>query len=81
LEKHCRDARTVWNAALEQFNCWRRGRPQLPGSSDRDRQLADARQALDWLRDGSSVRQQALRDFQQAAGNFFAGTHGRPMWR
>jgi transposase len=27
------------------------------------------------------VQQQTLRDFQQAASNYFAGTHGRPTWR
>jgi transposase len=27
------------------------------------------------------VQQQALRDFAQAMGNFFAGTHRRPTWR
>ena len=76
LERHCGDARTVWNAALEQFNHWRPGRSSSPGRGERDRQLAEARQALDWLGEGSSsVQQQALRDFQQATASFFAGTH------
>ncbi len=35
-----------------------------------------------WLGAGSQiVQQQALRDFDQAMKNFFAGTHGRPRWR
>ncbi|MDA8356228.1 MAG: transposase, partial [Actinomycetota bacterium] len=35
-----------------------------------------------WLADGSSsVQQQALRDFDQALKNFWAGSHRRPRWR
>jgi transposase len=82
LERHCRDARTVWNAALEQLSHRRAGRRPSPGHAERNRQLADARQALAWLGEGSSsVQQQALRDFQQACANWWAGTHRRPTWR
>jgi putative transposase len=82
LARHCADARLVWNAALEQFNHWRAGLPASPGPAERDRQLAEARQEYEWLAEGSSsVQQQALRDFAQAIGNFFARTHGRPRWR
>lgn len=35
-----------------------------------------------WLRAGSqTVQQQALRDFDHAVRNFYAGTHQRPTWR
>jgi transposase len=80
-ERHCADARFVWNLALEQANCWRPGRGPAPGSAERNRQLAEAR-AGSWLGTGSSsVQQQALRDFDQALRNWWAGTHGRPGWR
>ena len=82
LDRHCRDARTVWNAALEQLNCWRPGRASSPGHGERCRQLAEARQEFGWLAAGSSsVQQQALRDFDQACRNWWAGTHRRPTWR
>jgi len=82
LVKHCWDARTVWNAALEQANWWRPWRAKSPGSAERFRQLAEARKHLGWLGEGSSsVQQQALRDFDQALKNWWAGTHRRPRWR
>ena len=81
LVRHCADARAVWNMALEQANCWRPGRSSSPGSAERFRQLAEARKDS-WLADGSSsVQQQALRDFDQALKNFWAGSHRRPRWR
>lgn len=77
---HCGHARFVWNLALEQTNCYRPGHP-LPGGAERFRQLAEARQGT-WLGEGSSsVQQQALRDFDQALRNWWAGTHRRPRWR
>ena len=80
-ERHCADARFVWNLALEQVNCWRPGRGRTPGSAERHRQLAEAR-AGSWLGTGSSsVQQQALRDFDQALRSWWAGTHRRPCWR
>jgi putative transposase len=80
LARHCGDARYVWNLALEQANCYRPGR-RTPGSSERSRQLAEARQGS-WLAEGSSsVQQQALRDFDQALKNGWAGTRSRPRWR
>jgi IS605 OrfB family transposase len=80
-ERHCGDARYVWNLALEQANCWRPGRKATPGRVERDRQLAEARRET-WLGSGSSsVQQQALRDFDQAIRNWWAGTHRRPRWR
>ena len=80
-ERHCRDARFVWNLAIEQFNWGGSGR-SAPGSAERMRQLAEARQEFEWLRCGSSaVQQQALRDFDWAVRAFFNGTRGRPTWR
>jgi putative transposase len=82
LGRHCADARAVWNAALEQLNWWRPGRPASPGAAQRYRELAEARKDLDWLAAGSSsVQQQALRDFEQACRNWWAGSHRRPRWR
>ncbi len=81
LERHCADARYVWNLAVEQFN-WARAVRSAPGPAQRQRQLAEARQEFGWLAAGSSsVQQQALRDFDRAAAAFFAGTHRRPTWR
>jgi putative transposase len=80
LARHCADARFVWNLALEQANWYRVGRA-TPGTADRMRQLAEARRGT-WLGEGSSsVQQQALRDFDQALRNWWAGTHRRPTWR
>lgn len=82
LLRHCSDARYVWNLCVEQESWWRPGRPSLPGFSDRCRQLTDARGDNPWLAEGSQmVQQQAIRDFDQAMQNYFAGTHRRPDWR
>jgi putative transposase len=51
LERHCADARFVWNLALEQLNLRLAG--PRPGSAERFRQLADARDGR-WLGEGSS---------------------------
>jgi len=81
LTRHCADARYVWNLALEQANFWRPGRGPTPGPAVRQRQLAEARRET-WLGEGSSsVQQQALRDFDRALRNWWAGTHRRPRWR
>lgn len=80
LDRHCADARFVWNLALEQANCYRPSHP-APGSAERNRQLADARKET-WLGEGSSsVQQQALRDFDRAMANWWGGSHRRPTWR
>jgi transposase len=69
---HCAHARYVWNLAVEQQSWWRPGRCPAPGSAERQRQLARARQAEPWLREGSSaVQQQALRDYDHALAAFF----------
>lgn len=81
LERHCADARFVWNLAVEQFNWGRAGRSG-PGPAARQKQLAEARQAFEWLAAGSSsVQQQALRDFDRAVAGFFDGVYRRPSWR
>jgi putative transposase len=78
---HCRDARYVWNLAVEQQQHWQPGR-KAPGYVEQSAQLTEARAEFEWLRAGSqTVQQQALRDFAQAMRNFFNGTHRRPTWR
>jgi putative transposase len=78
---HCRDARFVWNLAVEQQRHWQPAR-KAPGYVEQCRQLTEARAECAWLRAGSqTVQQQALRDFAQAMSNFFKGTHRRPTWR
>ena len=78
---HCRDARYVWNLAVEQQQHWQPGR-KAPGYGEQSAQLTEARAEYAWLRAGSqTVQQQALRDFAQAMQNFFNGTHRRPTWR
>jgi putative transposase len=81
LLAHCRDARYVWNLAVEQQAHWQPGR-KAPGYDEQCAQLTEARAEYAWLRAGSqTVQQQALRDFAQAMRNLFAGTHRRPTWR
>ncbi len=78
---HCRDARYVWNLAVQQQLHWQPGR-KAPGYVEQSAQLTEARTEYPWLRAGSqTVQQQALRDFAQAMKNFFRGTHRRPTWR
>ncbi len=78
---HCRDARLVWNLAVEQQQHWQPGR-KAPGYVEQAAQLTEARCEYAWLRAGSqTVQQQALRDFAQAMQNLFKGTHGSPTWR
>jgi transposase len=72
----------VWNLAVEQQSYWRPGRSSAPGYLEQCRQLTTARATHGWLRAGSQmVQQQALRDFDRAIQDFFAGTHRRPTWR
>jgi putative transposase len=81
LLAHCRDARYVWNLAVQQQQHWQPGR-KAPGYIEQAAQLTEARAEYGWLAAGSqTVQQQALRDFAQAMRNFFTGTHGRPKWR
>jgi len=61
----------VWNLAVEQQSWWWLGRGSVPGSAERQRQLAQARAAEPWLAEGSStVQQQALRDFDKSMAAF-----------
>ncbi|WP_020391191.1 RNA-guided endonuclease InsQ/TnpB family protein [Kribbella catacumbae] len=79
---HCGHARYVWNLALEQWSMWTRDNGASPGYVKQAKQLTEARAVFGWLRAGSqTVQQQALRDFDQAVRNFYAGTHRRPRWR
>ena len=80
---HCRDARFVWNLALEQARLWRPGRASVDMAAW-DSQLAESRQSFGWLAAGSSsVQQGALRDLRQAFRNRWARPdHFRaPTWR
>ncbi|MEU4608609.1 transposase [Kribbella sp. NPDC023972] len=80
--QECAHARYVWNLALEQWSMWTPDEGPVPGYVNQARQLTEARAVFGWLRAGSqTVQQQALRDFDQAVRNFYAGTHRRPTWR
>ncbi len=82
LRRHCAHARFMWNLAVEQQSWWRPGRESPPGYLEQCRQLTAARVEHPWLAAGShTVQQQALRDFDQAMRNYFAGTHRKPTWR
>jgi transposase len=82
LLEQCRHARYVWNLSLEQWSMWTRDKAATPNFAEQCRQLTEARATFGWLREGSqTVQQQALRDFDQATKNFYAGTRGRPTWR
>jgi transposase len=82
LLEHCGHARYVWNLAVEQSAMWTPDKGPTPGFVEQARQLTEARAVFGWLRAGSqTVQQQALRDFDQARRNYFAGSHGRPAWR
>lgn len=84
LSAHCGHARFVWNLAVEQQSWWWPGRGSAPGPAARQRQLAEAREAEPWLREGSSsVQQQALRDFDRAMAAFSGPENpaGKPSFR
>lgn len=84
---HCGHARFVWNLGLEQRSFWRRdhkGRRPVINVASQMRELAQARQAFDWLRQGSSsVQQAALRDLDRAFQNWLKnpGHYRYPTWR
>ena len=83
LLAHCRDARYVWNLAVEQQKHWQPG-GKAPGYGEQAAQLTEARAEYPWLRAGSqTVQQQALRDFAQAKAAFFdpANPARQPSWR
>jgi len=69
LHCHSKDARYVYNIALEQRNLWRRERTQKITYVTQAQELALARKAFSWLGEGSSVVQQAaLRDLAEPLG-------------
>lgn len=71
LTEYCRQARYIWNLAVEQQRYWQPGR-RAPGFNEQCAQLTSIRAEYDWLAAGShTVQQQALRDFAQAMRNFF----------
>lgn len=81
LTRHCDDARFVWNLALEQFNLYRPTLGPTPRYVEQAHQLVEVRRET-WLGQGSSrVQQTALRDFDRALRDWWAGVHGRPTWR
>ena len=85
LVEHCDHARAVWNVAYTQWDNWKPWRKSYaPGPAERQKQLAEARKDIGWLRAGSSsVQQQALRDFDRSVAAFFDPKNpaGRPTWR
>lgn len=79
---HCAHARYVWNLAVEQHAHWRRWPRSAPGFAEQCRQLAEARQANEWLGSGNAdVQQQALKDFAKARNARFTSGFGEPTWR
>ena len=94
LQMHCEHARYVYNLGLEHRKLaylhkksygHRPGyRDRHPGSSfaAQSKLLTEARQEFDWLREGSTVVQQAaLRDLDRAFTNFFEGRSQFPTFR
>ena len=82
LYRHCSDARFIYNLGLEQRNLWRKDRTAKISYLTQARELAQARQASPWLKEGSSsVQQQALRDLDIAFQNWWNGSHRKPRWR
>jgi putative transposase len=57
LLEHCRQARFVWNLAVEQQQLWQLGR-RAPGYHEQSAQLTEVRAEYDWLRAGSQTVQQ-----------------------
>jgi putative transposase len=82
LETYGKASRRVDRDGREYIYLKRRPVSPLPGYVEQARMLTDARAEYAWLAAGSVViQQQALRDFDQAMRNFYAGTHGRPRRR
>ena len=84
LVMHCSNARFVYNLGLEQRNLWRKDRTARINYRTQAKELAEARQAFTWLKEGSSaVQQQALRDLDKAFRNWWNNRahFSRPTWR
>ena len=72
LLMYCSNARFVYNLGLEQRNLWRKDRTAKINYPTQAKELAEARQAFTWLKEGSSaVQQQALRDLDKAFKNWW----------
>ncbi|NNN14424.1 MAG: IS200/IS605 family element transposase accessory protein TnpB [Acidimicrobiaceae bacterium] len=84
LLMHCSNARFVYDLGLEQRNLWRKDRTAKINYPTQAKELAEARQAFTWLKEGSSaVQQQALRDLDKAFKNWWNNPAHffRPTWR
>ena len=83
--EHCQMARFVWNIALEQRSMWTKDRRHFAEkitATTQARQLAELRAAIDWVRAGSSVVQQAaLRDLDRAFSAFFDKRASYPKFK
>jgi len=79
LETYGNASRRVDRDGNEYIHQKRRPVRPLPGYVGQSRMLTEARAEYAWLAAGlQNVQQQALRDFDQAMRNFYAGTHGYP---
>lgn len=87
---HCAHTRFVFNLGLEQRSLWRRDKhdrgselsARRVNTTTQMRELAELRQELVWLEEGSSsVQQAALRDLDRAFGNFYAGRAKYPSFK
>jgi putative transposase len=82
LETYGEASRRIGRDGNEYIRQKRRPVRPVPGYVKQARMLTEARAEYGWLAAGSqNVQQQALRDFDQAMQNFYAGTHGRPERR
>ncbi|MTJ64720.1 helix-turn-helix domain-containing protein [Nocardia seriolae] len=82
LEMHLGHARYLYNLGLEQRGYHVKGQAFRLGGVQQQRELADARTEVDWLRAGSSsVQQAALRDLDRAFRNFFDRRVGYPEFK
>jgi len=83
--EYCGQARLLWNLAWEQNSYYDKNGPRKhnpPTYNGKSKQLTELRAEYDWLRNGCQIaQQQALKDFNQALQNFFAGTHRYPKKR
>lgn len=78
MTMHCNHVRAIYNAGLFEREMYGRVRrdPRVPrvNLATQMRGLSQARESIDWLREGSSsVQQAALRDLDRAFTNFFDG--------
>jgi len=82
LETYGKASRRIDRDGRQYIHQKRRPVRSLPSYVEQSRMLTEARAEHEWLAAGSqNVQHQALRDFDQAMRNFYAGTHGRPQRR